>query len=86
MGDVSVHTCQYALVEAVEPFIVDGYVVAHSHIYYSRCFPRFRDLLNWVMQVCTPCHYAFFETVEPFKLHPKYMSFINKVIEHHLRL
>ncbi len=38
------------------------------------------------MQVCKPCHFALIEAVEPFKLHPMSMSYINEVFEHLLRL
>ncbi len=40
----------------------------------------------YLMQVCKPCHYALFEAVEPFKLHPMSMSYIYEVFEHLLRL
>jgi hypothetical protein len=33
------------------------------------------------MQVCTPCHYALVEAVEPFKLHPTSMLYIYEVFE-----
>jgi hypothetical protein len=38
------------------------------------------------MQVCKPCNYALAEAVEPFKLHPMFMSHRYEVFEHHLRL
>jgi hypothetical protein len=38
------------------------------------------------MQLCNSCHYAFFEAVEPFKLHPMPMSYIYERSEHLLRL
>jgi len=37
--------------------------------------------IGWVMQVCKPCHCTLFEAVEPFKLHPKSISYINNVFE-----
>ncbi len=36
--------------------------------------------------VCKPCHYTLVEAVEPFKLHPMWMSDIYEVFEHLLRL
>ncbi len=38
------------------------------------------------MQVCKPCHYALFEAVEPFKLHPISMAYLWKVFELFIRL
>ncbi len=38
------------------------------------------------MQVCKQCHYALVEAVEPFKLHPVFMSYMYKRFEHLLRL
>jgi hypothetical protein len=35
------------------------------------------------MQVCKPYHYAMVEAVEPFKLHPTFMSYNYEVFEHH---
>jgi hypothetical protein len=43
-------------------------------------------LKSYLMQVCEPCHYALIEIVEPFKLHPMFMSYIYEVFEHLLRL
>jgi hypothetical protein len=38
------------------------------------------------MKVCKPCHYALVEAVEPFKLHPSFISYIHKVFKRLLRL
>ena len=38
------------------------------------------------MQVCKPCHYTLVEAVEPFKLHPSFISYIHKVFKRLLRL
>jgi hypothetical protein len=43
-------------------------------------------LKSYLMQVCKPCHYAFVEAVEPFKLHPISMCYIYEVFECLLRL
>ena len=32
--------------------------------------------------MCKPCHYAIVEAVEPFKLHPKFMSYKYEVFDH----
>jgi hypothetical protein len=34
------------------------------------------------MEVCKPCHYAMVEAVEPLKLHPTSMSYVDKWFEH----
>jgi hypothetical protein len=44
----------------------------------------FRWLKSDSIQVCKPCHYAFVETVEPFKLHHMSMSYIYERFEHRL--
>ncbi len=41
---------------------------------------------SYLMQVCKPCHYTLVEAVEPFKLHPKSISYLYEVFEHLLRL
>ncbi len=33
------------------------------------------------MQLCKPYHYTLIEAVEPFKLHPMSMSYINEVLD-----
>ncbi len=38
------------------------------------------------MQVCKPCHYAFIEAVEPFKLHPMSIAYLYEVLEPLFRL
>ena len=43
-------------------------------------------LKSYLMQVCKPCHYTLIEAVEPFKLHPVFMSYIHEVFERLLRL
>jgi hypothetical protein len=43
-------------------------------------------LKSYLMQVCKLCHYALVEAVEPFKLHPSFMSDIHMLFEHLLRL
>ncbi len=40
----------------------------------------------YLMQVCKPCHYALFEDVESFILHPIFMSYIYERFERLLRL
>ncbi len=40
----------------------------------------------YLMQVCKPCQYALIEAVEPFKLHPMYMTYLYEVSECFLRL
>ena len=32
--------------------------------------------------MCKPCHFTIVEAVEPFKLHPTFMSYLYKVFEH----
>ncbi len=41
---------------------------------------------SYLMQVCKPCHYAFIEAVEPFKLHSMSMAYLYEVFERLLRL
>ncbi len=43
-------------------------------------------LKSYLMQVCKPCHYALIEAVEPFKLHPMSMRYLDEVFEHLLGL
>ncbi len=43
-------------------------------------------LKSYLMQLCKPCHYALIESVEPFKLHPMSISYINEMFEYLLRL
>jgi hypothetical protein len=43
-------------------------------------------LKSYLMQVCTLCHYALTEAVDPFKLHPMSMAYLFEVFEHLLRL
>ncbi len=64
---------------------------AHGFTFTSlppQTFPKTSEswLKSYLMQVCKPCHYALVEAVEPFKLHPKSMSYIKEVFEHLLRL
>jgi hypothetical protein len=43
-------------------------------------------LKNYLMQVCKSCYYALIVAIEPFKLHPMSMSYIQEMFECLLRL
>ncbi len=43
-------------------------------------------LKSYLMQMCKTCHYAFFEELEHFKLHPMSMPYIDELFECLLRL
>ncbi len=55
-------------------------------LFWQEKILRVFSLKSYLMQVCKPCHYALVEAVEPFKLHPMFMSYIYEVFEHLLRM
>ena len=61
-------------------------MAAHSHCYHNRCFPDLGELAESLGDASAqPYHYAIDEAVEPFKLHPTFLSYLHEVFEH-LRL